>query len=82
MILGFTALALFVDGLLRMIGIIPPFLHLDVNIIDGIIDKVTFRLFIANGHSQGLKMHTLLSRSHDRISSGFFDIDIYLSLLL
>jgi|TARA_B100000073_G_scaffold296206_1_gene260795 hypothetical protein len=41
MILGFTALALFVDGLLRMIGIIPPFLHLDVNIIDGIIDKVT-----------------------------------------
>ena len=29
MILGFTTLALFVDGLLRMLGIIPPFMHLD-----------------------------------------------------
>ena len=26
MILGFTTLALFVDGLLRMLGIIPPFM--------------------------------------------------------
>ena len=34
MILGFTTLALFVDGLLRMLGIIPPFMHLDVNILD------------------------------------------------
>ena len=32
MILGFTTLALFVDGLLRMLGIIPPFMHLDVNL--------------------------------------------------
>ena len=44
MILGFTTLALFVDGLLRMLGIIPPFMHLDVNIIDkietDIIDKI------------------------------------------
>ena len=32
MILGFTALALFVDGLLRILGIIPPFMHLDVNL--------------------------------------------------
>ena len=44
MILGFTTLALFVDGLLRMLGIIPPFMHLDVNILDkietDIIDKV------------------------------------------
>ena len=29
MILGFTTLALFVDGLLRMLGIIPPFMDLD-----------------------------------------------------
>ena len=29
MILGFTTLALFVDGLLRMFGIIPPFMDLD-----------------------------------------------------
>ena len=40
MILGFTALALFVDGLLRILGIIPPFMHLDVNIIDRITDRV------------------------------------------
>ena len=44
MILGFTTLALFVDGLLRMLGIIPPFMHLDVNILDkietDIIDKI------------------------------------------
>ena len=40
MILGFTALALFVDGLLRILGIIPPFMHLDVNIIDKITDRI------------------------------------------
>ena len=33
-------LALFVDGLLRILGIIPPFMDLDVNVIDDIIDKV------------------------------------------
>ena len=44
MILGFTTLALFVDGLLRMLGIISPFMDLEVNILDkietDIIDKV------------------------------------------
>ena len=44
MLLGFTTLALFVDGLLRMLGIIPPFMDLDVNILDkietDIIDKI------------------------------------------
>ena len=40
MILGFTCLALFVDGLLRILGIIPPFLDIDVNVVDDIIDKV------------------------------------------
>tara|TARA_B100000029_G_scaffold150276_1_gene145526 strand:+ start:749 stop:1075 length:327 start_codon:yes stop_codon:yes gene_type:complete len=40
MILGFTCLALFLDGLLRILGIIPPFMDLDVNVIDDIIDKV------------------------------------------
>ena len=40
MILGFTCRALFVDGLLRILGIIPPFMHLDVNIIDKITDRV------------------------------------------
>ena len=40
MILGAICLALFVDGLLRILGIIPPFMDLDVNVIDDIIDKV------------------------------------------
>ena len=40
MILGFTALALFVDGLLRILGIIPPFMHIDVNILDKIVERV------------------------------------------
>ena len=40
MILGFTTLALFVDGLLRILGIIPPFMDLDVNIIDRITERV------------------------------------------
>ena len=40
MILGFTTLALFVDGLLRILGIIPPFMHIDVNILDRISDRV------------------------------------------
>ena len=40
MILGFTCLALFLDGLLRILGVIPPFAGLDVNVIDQIVDKV------------------------------------------
>ena len=44
MILGFTTLALFVDCLLRMLGIIPPFMEIDINILDKIetdmIDKI------------------------------------------
>ena len=40
MVLGFTALALFVDGLLRILGIIPPFMDIDVNILDKIVEKV------------------------------------------
>jgi len=40
MILGLIALSLFVDGLLRILGIIPPFMDLDVGIIDDIVDKV------------------------------------------
>ena len=40
MVLGFICLALFVDGLLRILGIIPPFMDLDVNVIDDITEKV------------------------------------------
>jgi len=40
MILGFTTLALFVDGLLRLIGIIPPFLHIDIDLLDQVVGRV------------------------------------------
>ncbi len=40
MILGIICLALFLDGLLRILGIIPPFMDLDVNVIDDIVEKV------------------------------------------
>ena len=40
MILGFTCLALFLDGTLRLLGIIPPFLDIDISIIDKVADKV------------------------------------------
>ena len=40
MILGFTCLALFLDGTLRLLGIIPPFLGIDIDIIDKIVEKV------------------------------------------
>ena len=40
MILGFTALALFVDGLLRLLGIIPPFMHIDIDILQRVVDRV------------------------------------------
>ena len=40
MILGFTTLALFVDGLLRLLGIIPPFMDVDINLLDKIVERV------------------------------------------
>jgi len=40
MILGFICLALFVDGLLRILGIIPPFMDLDVSIVDKVVERV------------------------------------------
>ena len=41
MILGLICLALFLDGLLRILGIIPPFMDLDVNVIDDVVEKTT-----------------------------------------
>ena len=38
MALGFTFMALFVDGLL------PPFLNIDINVIDGIVQKVNSKI--------------------------------------
>ena len=40
MILGGICLALFVDGLLRLLGIIPPFADIDISIVDKIANKV------------------------------------------
>ena len=40
MILGFTTLALFVDGLLRLLGIIPPFMQIDIDLLDKVVDRV------------------------------------------
>ena len=40
-ILGFICLALFLDGLLRILVIIPPFIEgLDVSILDDVVEKV------------------------------------------
>ena len=40
MILGFICLALFLDGTLRLLGIIPPFLDIDISIVVRIAEKV------------------------------------------
>ena len=40
MILGFIIMAAFVDWLVRILGIIPPFLNIDVSIIEKITDKL------------------------------------------
>ena len=40
MILGGICLALFLDGTLRLLGIIPPFMDIDISIVDKIADKV------------------------------------------
>ena len=40
MILGFTCLALFLDGKLRLLGIIPHFMDIDISIIDKVAEKV------------------------------------------
>ena len=40
MILGGICLALFLDGTLRLLGIIPPFLDIDISIVDKIVEKV------------------------------------------
>ena len=45
MILGFIALSLFVDGLLRILGIVPPFMDLDVSIVDVIVERVKSSIY-------------------------------------
>ena len=40
MLLGLITLSLYVDGLLRLLGIIPPFMDLDVSVVDEVITRV------------------------------------------
>ena len=40
MILGLICLALFLDGLLRILGIIPPFMDIDIDVLDKIVERV------------------------------------------
>ena len=57
MILGLIALALFLDGLLRILGIIPPFMDLDVNVIDDIVEKVESDVMpLVNKYIPGLSL--------------------------
>ena len=39
-ILGTIVLALFLDGLLRLLGIVPPFMGIDISIIKEIVEKI------------------------------------------
>ena len=41
MALGFTTLALFVDGLLRLLGIVPPFMDINISIIDEFMNRLS-----------------------------------------
>ena len=67
MILGFTTLALFVDGLLRILGIIPPFMHIDVNIIEKITDRVETDV-----------IHKIKQVPYEKIIRGIRRSDVYL----
>ena len=40
MVLGFICLALFLDGTLRLLGIISPFMDIDISIVDKIVERV------------------------------------------
>ena len=40
MVLGFAFMALFADGLFRTLGLIPPFMGIDVSIVQQVIDKI------------------------------------------
>ena len=40
MALGFAFIALFAEGLFRVLGLIPPFLGLDVSVVQDVVDKL------------------------------------------
>ena len=45
MCVGWIVLALFAEGLPRLIGMIPPFMGIDVNILHEVIDRVKEEVF-------------------------------------
>ena len=40
MVLGFALMALFADGLFRTLGLIPPFMGIDVSIVQDVVDAI------------------------------------------
>ena len=40
MVLGFVFMALFADGLFRTLGLIPPFMGIDVSIVKDVVDAI------------------------------------------
>ena len=40
MVLGFIFMALFADGLFRTLGLIPPFMGIDVSIVKDVVDAI------------------------------------------
>ena len=40
MVLGFTFMALFADGLFRTLGLIPPFMGIDVSIVKDVVEAI------------------------------------------
>ena len=40
MALGFAFIALFADGLFRVLGLIPPFMGIDVSVVQDVVDKL------------------------------------------
>ena len=66
MILGFTALALFVDGLLRLLGIIPPFMGIDIDLLDKIVEKVEVDALIQGAVDEARRIDEESMKKHNR----------------
>ena len=54
MIIGDICLALFLDGTLRLLGIIPPFLDIDISIVDKIAERVESEVLPLVQQAKGL----------------------------
>ena len=47
MVLGFTFMALFADGLFRTLGLIPPFMGIDVSIVKDVVEAIKEQVITA-----------------------------------